>query len=290
MQFMNDLMKKEIVALLNNYVQQYPSQKKAVDSLKGISEATVISMRKDNWANISDDMWRSIGNQVGYNKKGTWSIVETTSLQTFQLFYKDAKDYSNVYAITAPAGSGKSASAQYLAQNTQNVYHLVCADYFNRKMFLSKLLSKMGKDDTGYNVSEMMDYVVELLRKQDCPLIILDEADKLNDQVLYFFITLYNMLQGKCAIVLLATDFLEKRIIRGVKLNKKGYAEIYSRIGRKFLRIEANTKKEVTLICQANGVTDVIAITEIFNESDGDLRRVERAVHKHIKLQSKEVA
>lgn len=281
---MNDLMKKEIVTLLNNYVQQYPSQKKAVDALKGISEATVINMRKDNWLNISDDMWRSVASQVGFNKKGAWSIVETNNFQTFQYFYKDAKDYSNVYAITAPAGSGKSASAQYLAQNTQNVYHLVCADYFNRKMFLSKLLSKMGKDDTGYNVSEMMDYVVELLRKQDCPLIILDEADKLNDQVLYFFITLYNMLQGKCAIVLLATDFLEKRILRGVKLNKKGYAEIFSRIGRKFLRIEANTKKEVAMICQANGVADTNVITEIYNESDGDLRRVERAVHKHTKL------
>ena len=41
---------------------------------------------------------------------------------------------------------------------------------------------------------------------------VLDEADKLSDQVLYFFISLYNKLEDRVGIILCATDYLEKRI------------------------------------------------------------------------------
>jgi len=268
--------------LLHAFCEQYSSQKKACEVLKNVAEATVINMRKGNWDNISDEMWRNVGSQVGYSKTGGWNVVQTTAFKTLTAFFKDAQTYSNVYAVVAPAGAGKTKTADHYAKNNRNAFHLTCAEYFNRKMFLTKL----GKEDTGYNVSEMMDYVVELLRKMETPILILDEADKLNDQVLYFFITLYNMLEGKCAIILMATEFLQKRVLRGVKLNKKGYAEIHSRLGKRFLTISVAGKSEVAEICKANGVEDSQAITEIYNESEGDLRRVERAVHKYIKLQT----
>ena len=78
-----------------------------------------------------------------------------------------------------------------------------------------------------------MSEVVTRLRSQSAPLLILDEADKLSDQVLFFFITIYNQLEDECGIVLQATNHLEKRLRRGIKLNKKGYNEIWSRMGRK---------------------------------------------------------
>ena len=44
-------------------------------------------------------------------------------------------------------------------------------------------------------VSEQMDAIVEELQTVEKPLVVLDEADKLSDQVLYFFISLYNQLK-----------------------------------------------------------------------------------------------
>lgn len=282
---MNDFQKKQIQEALNAYCEKFPSQAKAVNSLVNVGEATIINIRKDKWQNISDEMWRNVGKQIGWseNKQG-WQIVRTSDFKKLELVFADAQKYANVYAVTGAAGSGKSASAKYYASNNQNAFHLSCAEYFNRKMFLAKLLEVMGKDNLGYNVSEMMDYVVGILRKMENPIIILDEADKLNDQVLYFFITLYNQLEGKCAIVLMATEFLEKRIKRGLKLNKKGYAEIYSRIGRKFLTLGGTTKGDILAICEANGITDQSKAQEIFNDCEGDLRRVERNIHKYFVL------
>ena len=278
---LTDEQKKEIQGLLDGYCNSFESQAKAANMLRNASETVVINIRRGNWQSITDEMWRNVGKQIGWSVKSTWYMVETLDFNTLIHYFADAKDYSNVFALVAPAGSGKTFAAEYYASRKNNTYHLTCAEYWNRKMFLGKLLEKMGKENTGLNVAEMMDLIVDTLIKQDTPCIILDEADKLSDQVLYFFITLYNQLKGKCGIVIMATDFLSKRIKRGLQMNKKGYAEIFSRIGRKFIQLHGSNKEEITQLCKANGITDPVVVTSIYNEYEGDLRRVERLVHKY---------
>ena len=287
---MQEAQKREIQFLTQQYVEQFPSQAKAVATLKNVSEATLIQIKKGNWDSISDDMWRNVAKQVGYDSKGAWRMIETLDFNTIITYLDDAKQYANVFALVGPSGSGKTFTTQWYAKQKQNVYHLPCAEYYNRKMFLSKLLECMGKENQGYNVSEMMDLIVETLLKQDRPLIVLDEADKLNDQVLYFFITLYNYLKGKCGIVLMATDFLSKRIMRGYRMNKKGYAEILSRVGRKFIQLHGVNNEEVKLICEANDLSNPQDIAEVWNDCELDLRRVERMVHKKKIKNSKRIA
>ena len=111
----------------------------------------------------------------------------------------------------------------------------------------------------------MVDDVVVELKRRENPLIILDEADKLSDQVMFFFITFYNKLEDYCGIVLMATDYLEKKIRRGLRLNKKGYKEIYSRIGRRFVAMP--------------GLSALQEIDTVKKDSEGDLRRVKRKCH-----------
>ena len=137
----------------------------------------------------------------------------------------------------------------------------------------------MGAHVAGCTINEMMEDVVDTLSKTDSPLLILDEADKLSDQVLYFFITLYNQLEGRCGIVLCATSYLEKRVKRGLRLGKRGYQEIYSRIGRRFVALEGISEEDVAVVCRANGIESDRKIREISKESEGDLRRVKRAIY-----------
>lgn len=278
---MTDAQKKEIQILLKKHIEQYPSQKKAVDALRHVSEATVINIRTGKWESISDDMWRSLGKQVGFSAKGKWLFIHTGNSKAIIKYFDDAAEYSNVFAITADAGSSKSATAAYYEGKHNNVYHIECAEYFNRKVFLGKIMQRMGMDNMGYTVPEMMEEIVDALMKKETPLIILDEVDKLPDPVLYFFITFYNTLQGHCGIVMLATDYLAKRIVRGRRLGKKGYNEIYSRLGRRFITLKGIVQQEVEEICRQNGCDDPLTIASIYNECEGDLRRVERMVHKY---------
>lgn len=275
---MTDSQKKEIQMLLKSYIEQFKSQSQAVASLKGVSEATVIHIRRGEWESISDDMWRNVGKQVGWSNKGKWQFVETSAARKLIQLFDDARTYSNVFAVTAHPGIGKSFVSEWYESKYDNVYMVSCSEYFNRKVFLQQILEKLGKANTGYTVPEMMELIIETTRKKENPVIVLDEFDKVSDSILYFFITLFNKLEGNVGIVMMATEFLEKRIRRGMRMNKKGYAEIYSRIGRKFIALPTPTQKEVADIAKANGAR-AEDLTSIYNECDGDLRRVKRSIH-----------
>lgn len=80
-----------------------------------------------------------------------------------------------------------------------------------------------------------------------------------------------------------ATSNLKARIEKGLRLNRKGYAEIYSRIGRKFVELPLPNSEDVAAVCVANGVSDTKAINKVIDESDGDLRRVKRSVWAMLK-------
>jgi DNA transposition AAA+ family ATPase len=279
---METIQKENIVNVLRRYCERYESQNKASASLKNVSAATISQMINGNWELIKDEMWRNVASQIGY-KEEKWTAVETNNFKTIRRLLIDARENSLVLAITDDAGSGKTFALKHFAENNKYVYMLCCSEYWNRKMFLTELLSKMGKDYTGYTVGEMMQEVVRGLKVLPSPLLILDEADKLSDQVLCFFITLYNQLEDECGIILCATNHLEKRLKKGIKLNKKGYKEIWSRLGRKCITLKGVVASDITQICEKNGITEKKTIDGILGDSEGDLRRVKRKVHAIVK-------
>ncbi len=282
---MEVIKKQNIAQALRTYCERYESQNKASNSLKGVSAATISQMLNGKWELITDEMWRNVASQIGY-KETKWEAVETGDYLRMMALLKDVQENSLVMAITGDAGTGKTfACKQYTAEHKQT-YMLCCNEYWNRKMFLTELLTGMGRDYTGFTVGEMMAEAVRTLKTQEHPLLILDEADKLSDQVLYFFITLYNQLEDECGIVLIATNHLEKRIRRGIKLNKKGYNEIWSRLGRKCVSLKGVTSADIVSICEANGVTNRTSLEKIIADCESDLRRVKRRIHAYNKQQS----
>lgn len=275
---METIKKQNITNALRTYCERYDSQNKAANTLKNVSAATVSQILNGNWDLIKDEMWRNVATQIGY-KDERWEAVETNDYRRMMSLLGDIKDNSLVMAITGDAGTGKTfACRQYMATHKQT-YMLCCNEYWNRKLFLTELLTSLGRDYTGFTVGEMMAEAVRTLKMQASPLLILDEADKLSDHVLYFFITLYNHLEDECGIAMCATNYLEKRIKRGIKLNKKGYNEIWSRLGRKCVSLKGVSAADITAICEANGVQDMKSIDSIIADSESDLRRVKRRVH-----------
>lgn len=271
-----------IVENLELYIAQKGSQNKVAAEMKSVSAATLSQMRNHNWENIAFEMWRKVGAFLGVGTK-EWQFASTKNSTELLEFYKDAQTDALVLAITGNSGSGKTAAAKKYDTENQNVFRLSCNEYWDRKWFLRELLAKMGKETDGMTMPEMMQKAVLTLKSASHPLIILDEADKLADAVLLFFITLYNELEGHCGIIIMATQYLEKRIRRGIAQQKKGYREIYSRVGLRFIELEPIAYSDVKSVCQINGVPDENTIRAIFKDSDGDLRRVKRLVFAHKK-------
>jgi DNA transposition AAA+ family ATPase len=275
---MNKIKKEQIVNLLFRYCERYDSQKKAALSMKDVSAATVNQMMNRNWELISDQMWRNVATQIGY-KENPWELVETHDHRIMKSVLQDAKRNSLVMAICGSAGSGKSFTIKHFQASEKNVFALYCNEFWNKKTFMAEILMSMGREYKGLTVGEMMHEVVHGLKVAENPILIFDEADKLSDSVLYNFISLYNQIEDECGIILCATNHLEKSLRRGVSLNKKGYNEIWSRIGRRCIMLKGVSASDIVAVCESNGVTDQKDIQDVIKDSEGDLRRVKRKIH-----------
>lgn len=283
--------KQQIVTALQEYCNKMNSQNKAAIAL-GVSSAVVSRMLNGEWKLIKDEMWRKVAGGCGYSS-AEWNIVETKDFQTLMVLYKDAQKNGNAMAIIGRAGSGKTMAARQYCKGNKTAFHLCCNEYWNKKMFMQELLSTMGCDWSGYTTADMISAIIKKIKSLNKPLLILDEADKLNDNVLYFFITIYNALEDdlgtlNCGLILQATNYLEKRINRGVKLNRKGYNEVYSRICRRFVPLYGLSDRDITMVCQANGISDNKQIREIIADSERDLRRVRRSIYTQTKINANE--
>lgn len=279
-----DIKEKELIAQkLRDYCTAQGGQNKAANTLKGVSSATISKILNDDWDTIAEGMWHNISKQIGASAEG-WSLVGTSVYEELTELLECAQNDSQVMAIVGSAGCGKSATIRQYASTHEEVTAIVCSEYQNRTSWLSAVMEAMGLDPRGLNVAEKIGQIVRRLKRADKPLLILDEADKMSDQVLYFFVTLYNELEGHCGVVLCATQYLDKRLVRGLRSGRKGYEEVYSRIGRQCIQLSVLSPEDISLVCVANGITGDRKVRKIADEAECDLRRVRRAVWREHQL------
>ena len=275
---------KELIAVrLKDYCTQQGGQNKAANTHTGVSAATISKILNGDWDTIAEGMWHNVSKQIGLSSEG-WTIVPTNVYEELTQLLDCAQQDSQVMAIVGSAGCGKSATIRQYVASHQEAYSITCSEYQNRTSWLSAVMEAMGLDPRGMSVAEKIGMVVRKLKRADRPLLILDEADKMSDQVLYFFITLYNELEDHCGVILSATQYLEKRLMKGLRVGRKGYEEVYSRVGRQCVHLSALSPEDVSLVCKANGLTDSRRVRRVADEAQCDLRRVKRAVWREHQL------
>ena len=283
---MEESEKRIIVENLKSYIQKYPSQNKAAGSLEGISAGTLSSMLNGNWSRISDAMWTKVAEQVKPTCSSSatgWTIVETGAFQEISYAMQDAQEYMNVTWVVGEAGCGKTTTGRLYAESHKEAFYILCSEDMLKGEFVRTIARRLGIRSEGYTVRELWQAIIDSIIQMERPLIIFDEADKLPESVFQYFISMYNNLEDRCGVVFLSTDYIKRRISNGLRYGRKGYKEIFSRIGRKYFDLEPTSAQDVYAICTANGITSREDIDKIIKEGDGydfDLRRVKKSVHR----------
>ena len=283
---MEESEKRIIVENLKSYIQKYPSQNKAAGSLEGISAGTLSSMLNGNWSRISDAMWTKVAEQVkptGSSSATGWTIVETGAFQEISYAMQDAQEYMNVTWVVGEAGCGKTTTGRLYAESHKEAFYILCSEDMLKGEFVRTIARRLGIRSEGYTVRELWQEIIDSIIQMERPLIIFDEADKLPESVFQYFISMYNNLEDRCGVVFLSTDYIKRRISNGLRYGRKGYKEIFSRIGRKYFDLEPTSAQDVYAICTANGITSREEIDKIIKEGDGcdfDLRRIKKSVHR----------
>lgn len=270
-------MKTRVKKALEDLVARKGSQAKAAASLRGVSSATISLILSGKGGDVRESMWLNLQEQLLDKKQ--MAVAETAIYNEMTTLLKSAQEDRLVMSLVANAGSGKTfTSKQYEVENKE-VFRVACSEFWTKNDFVDELLRSLGESSDGYSKKERINRAIEVIKRKRNPLIIFDEFDKLNDNVWFFFITLYNELENKCGIVLLSTDYIRFRIEKGLRLNKRGYNEFWSRLGRRCIKLEPIAYEDIKAVCEANGISNSSAIEDIARDSEGDLRRVARKIY-----------
>lgn len=279
--------KNEIRDLLQAYVDRFPSQNRAANSLVGVSSGTMSTILNGRYETISDEMFMKIRAQISPKKADDWNLCETMLYKELNTLLADAQQYQNVAWAVSPAGSGKSTTAADYAAKHENAFVISCSEDMKRGDFIRELARTIGVNVADMSLRTALERVTKYLLTLDNPLLIFDEGDKLPDVVFYYFITIYNRLEGHCGIIFISTNYIKRRIECGLSYNKKGYDEIHSRICRKFIELTPANGYEVAAVARANGIDDDKTIKAVVKDAatcNFDMRRVRREVHKQKRL------
>lgn len=272
---MNNDQKTVIQQAVVAYTRRFNSQSEAARSLVGVSEATISQIINGKWTLISDEMWRKVDAQC---VQDDWQHVETTNFKKITKLLKDAHLHHQVCAITGEGGVGKSHAFRKYAETHKNVIWLKCEKYWTQKHMLRQILKGLGYNAQG-SLIEMVEEIVDRIRKRGNVIIIMDQFNKLRDGVKDLMIPLYNELEDQAGFFISGTSHLKTSFKRGVRLNKEGYQEMYSRMGRKFIEIKEPSQRDVKAISMANGIESSANLSDIWTDCERDLRRVRRKIH-----------
>lgn len=304
---MTNLQKNEIIKLIESEKQRFGSYA-SVATRCDVSKATISQMVNGNHELIKNEMWMKVAAALGFNSS-EWQIADTLGYRKVCNICNDAKNEALFMILSDNAGIGKSASLEnYFKMNSDNnVFYMECREWAKRE-FLTELCKTLGIDPGKYyiHIDKLGAKVAEFFsqRSNKKPLLIIDEADKLKDSALRWFIHLYNENEDKMGCIISGTPHLEKRIKDGVRLKRLGFDELESRFGRTYIHLLGATKKDTQLICEANGIigkelqnsiyTECNPTKKIIKTRDGnqsievieDLRRLKRVIKRErLKLQ-----
>lgn len=271
---------------LARYVQRYPSLNMAAASLKDVSAATVSNIIGGKWNLIGEKMWQRLEAQLVRHEG--WQIFSTTAYRDMSLYLGIAQEESRVIWVAAPAGIGKSTAAGSYAALHRNVFRMTCSSDMGKTDFVHELAALVGVRSGGLSVRGAFSEILRHLVTLDRPLLVFDEADKLSDRVMLYFISIYNALEDRCGIVFLSTDAIRNRIRNGVLKGKAGYDELESRICRSYVDLTQVSAGEVEQICLVNGLQSREGIARVKAEAGkhhNDLRRVKACIRTELRRQ-----
>lgn len=277
--------KEEIRQLLEKYVARYGgSRQRAAESLRDVSQTSVRNILAGKFENVSDTFWRNLRGQIATPEANDWVLVNTPVMDDLTFRFREAQEDADWAWAISPPGSGKTVAAKRYVSENPNTFYVQCDEAMAKSTFAIELARAVGlRVNTQRNARAIIMDAVAMLGEMNHPLIIFDEADKLNDCILYFFITIYNHLQDKAGVVFISTDYIARRMDSGLRRGVKGYAELYSRVGSNFYIVDDNQAYDVEAIVRANGLTDERDIDEVVKETVKaglNLRRTSLKVRK----------
>lgn len=239
----------------------------------GVSPAALSTLLAGKYGAREEGLLAKVAGALDYRESG-WQVVRTVhNYRVIERVVSDAREEGLWLCISHKAGSAKTATLEdlYNRDRTGCYIYLQAEEWTPRQLMLKLAGKTVGESGLGggyRTVAELMDLVTGWLNdvRRDRPVVVIDEADKLRPSALRLLIPLYNRTEERVGCVLSGTENLRKELERGVRLQRKGYDELESRLGRSYISLRGASEEEVVAICEANGLKDEAAVGRVWGE------------------------
>ncbi|MBS2100677.1 ATP-binding protein [Carboxylicivirga linearis] len=186
---------------------------------------------------LSNTIWITIGRELDVRMhQSTWKVARTKVYNEIEESLHFCKEYSKSMILADDCGIGKTFCTRHIIRSMKNTFYVDCSQGKTKQQFIRLLAKTVGVDNKGryVDVKANLKYYINLLDK---PLIVLDEAGDLDYNAFLELKELWNGTDGGCAWYMIGADGLRAKMQRGIRNNKVGYAEIFSRFSDEFITL-----------------------------------------------------
>jgi DNA transposition AAA+ family ATPase len=245
----------EIKCAVNQYCKEKGISKADFGIKSGVSDATLSNLETERFEKLSDAMLLKIWNFCNRNK--VESLYSSTDFVSTYKLCDTARQYHFMVGLIADTGMGKTTAISAYSRR-KNVFYVSYDKTMNAKQFFFALLKELSYPFES-NLNDMINDAAEKLNELESPLVIIDEAGKLNQTLIMYLQVLRDKTSGNCGIVLSGMPYFKDNLIRMANKEKEGYAEFLRRINiwHTYLGLQP---KEIEEVCKNNGITDLETI------------------------------
>jgi DNA transposition AAA+ family ATPase len=192
----------------------------------GVSDATIINIRRGNWDLISDAM---LGKIRAYFRLDGWQVRNTHNFVVITKLCDDARTNKRMLAVAGYTGAGKTTALRHYATSNAEAYYMLATVVHTKRTFLESVARCMGIV-APMGMSDMLIAICDKLNTGSAPILIIDDAGKLSHSCLRLIQVIYDQTEHSAGIVLAGTEFLKEEIERASRRNALGFRELRRRI------------------------------------------------------------
>ncbi len=177
-----------------------------------------------------------------YNTKDLQSVIDQCEMTC---------RHKLMTGLTADTGMGKTTSLRAYASR-KNVFMVTVDKTMNAKRFFLKIANVLGVAFDG-NIHDVMLKIASRLNEMENPLLIIDEAGKLNHVMMLYMHDLREYTRGNCGILLAGMPYFKSRLAMFAEKQKEGCSEFMRRINV-WHELTGLSRKETEYICKSEGI------------------------------------
>jgi len=211
----------------------------------GINKSIYSRIKKGETEQVlADAKWISLGRRfnISLNNRAAWQTAETPVFQfiTTQLEICQRQGLSSM--LVDLSDIGKTYTAEIYCNKNKNAVFIDCSNAKSKQKLIRQIAKGFGVGSTG-RYDDVYDDLVFYLKTLKTPLIVLDEAGDLDYKALLEVKALWNATKYFCGFYMMGADGLEARMRNSINYQKNGFAELFSRVGKRYGKIMPITIK-----------------------------------------------